>query len=267
MNPKDYKAHLEAALESAHAAGAIMRKHLKSPKKINSEVQFDIKLELDVKCQKRIERILSDAFPDIPMLGEEGNSGNIESGRRWVVDPIDGTVNFAYGIPHACVSVALQEPVLSASGKRVTAHESVMGVVYDPFQDEMWTAIRGTRTKLNGKDVKVSQRDRLEQCIVTVGFGKTKKGMDESMQYFANVARRVRKVRIMGAAALGLAYMSCGRLDGYVEMGLSLWDIAAGSLLVESAGGEFWSRPIPDQEYKYRVIGSNGLIRKKLQRI
>lgn len=262
-----YSKLLETAVEAARAAGAVMRKHLKSTKKINSEVQFDIKLDLDVKCQRKIEGILSSAAPGIPTLGEEGNQGDVEVGTRWVVDPIDGTVNFAYGIPHACVSIALQERIQSVKSKSTASHQSVLGVVYDPFQEEMWTVLRGEQARLNGKRVKVSTRDRLDQCLVTIGFGKTHEGMDDSMAYFSRVTRKVRKVRIMGSAALGLAYLATGRLDGYVEVGLSLWDIAAGSLLVEAAGGEFWSRPIPGEAYKYRVVATNGLIRKKLERI
>ncbi|HTD85188.1 MAG TPA: inositol monophosphatase family protein, partial [Candidatus Binatia bacterium] len=122
---------LQTAIRAAKAAGALMLKNRWSVKKINSETQHDIKLELDVRSQKTIERILRKDYPDIPILGEEGLIGNIKEQTRWVVDPIDGTVNFAHGIPHVCVSIALHQN-----------QESVVGVVYDPFVDELFTAIR-----------------------------------------------------------------------------------------------------------------------------
>src|SRR5215510_9402831 len=132
---------LAAAVVAARAAGKMMRDNLRSTKKINEATQHDIKLELDVRCQKRIERELRRVFPEVSILGEEGVLGDPEAPWRWVVDPIDGTVNFTYGIPHACVSIALQ-----ARGVRRGARgefETLVGVVYDPFTDELWTAIRG----------------------------------------------------------------------------------------------------------------------------
>src|SRR4051812_34152392 len=111
MTPKEQRTALQSAIAAARASGELMRRNARSVKKINSSSQHDIKLELDVRCQKRIEKLLRKAHPDIPILGEEGITGSPGSGARWVVDPIDGTVNFTYGIPHACVSVALQVEV------------------------------------------------------------------------------------------------------------------------------------------------------------
>src|SRR6266404_1364936 len=130
------------AIRAAQAAGRLMRLHFREPKKINSATQHDIKLELDVHCQKLIEKILRRAYPRITVLGEEGVLGDGEADYRWVVDPIDGTVNFTYGIPHACVSIALQRRNLEG-GTRISkfrrpahpdaAYETIVGVVYDPF--------------------------------------------------------------------------------------------------------------------------------------
>jgi len=233
-----------------------MRQNLRKPKKANEVTSHDIKLELDVRCQKLIEKILLVTFPEIPLLGEEGDSGDVQSAYRWVVDPIDGTVNFAYGIPHACVSIALQKKI---SGSK---YQSVVGVVYDPFQDELWTAIRGQKALLNGTPIHVSQRRSLNECVVSIGFAKSRGSMEKALPYFIWLARRVRKIRMLGAAALGLTYVATGRLDAYIERGVNLWDVAAGGLIIECAGGKFWNELTNDG--KIRMIASNGLIHKKL---
>src|SRR5262249_34597231 len=155
------------------------RANLRSAKKINVATQHDIKLELDVRCQKRIAQRLHRAFPEIALLGEEGVAGDPDSPRRWVVDPIDGTVNFTYGIPHACVSIALQARGANGANHRSAApdsrsYETVLGVVYDPFCDELWTAVRGQAARLNGRQIHVSRRRYLRESIVSLGFAKNK---------------------------------------------------------------------------------------------
>lgn len=268
---------LAAAIDAAKAAGVLMRKNLNAEKKANEITAHDIKLELDVRCQKLIEKKLHAAFPKISLLGEEGDAGDESTEYRWVVDPIDGTVNFAYGIPHASVSIALQKKVESRGPKvegktrkhksdLVTHHSShitVLGVVYDPFQDELWTAIRGQPARLNGRVIHVSTRPNLNQCIASIGFAKNKSNLERALPYFTWLARRVMKIRMMGSAALALTYVASGRLDIYVERGISLWDIAAGGLIIECAGGKFSPEAIPGR-YKYRMIASNGLVHKKL---
>ncbi len=240
-----------------------MRRHLHAAKRANEVTQHDIKLELDVRSQKLIERTLRSGFPDTAVLGEEGIVGDPQSGSRWVVDPIDGTVNFAYGIPHACVSIALQ---LRSDSDRAFAdgYETVVGVVYDPFGDELWTALRGQPAKLNGQVIRVSRRRYLEDSIVSIGFAKSRESLEATLPYFNQLVYRVRKIRMMGAAALGIAYVATGRFDAYIERGIRLWDIAAGGFILERAGGEFWRKPIPG-DYSYRMIATNGLLRKTLR--
>jgi myo-inositol-1(or 4)-monophosphatase len=288
MKSLDSKAALSCAVTAARAAGKLMRENLHRVKKINEATRHDIKLELDVRCQKLIERILRRAFPTIPILGEEGIVGDPEAATRWVVDPIDGTVNFSYGIPHACVSIALQMGVPSsgpsprrsglgrAGAFRVSgstrdtgagsAFHSVVGVVYDPFTDELWTAIRGGRALLNGRAISVSKRTQLKESIVALGFAKQRFTMNRMLPTFDGLIHRVRKVRIMGSAALALVYVASGRMDAYVEYGLRLWDIAAGGLIIESAGGEFWNEPVKG-EYAYRILANNGRLRSTLERL
>jgi len=246
---------LACAIRAAKAAGALMLKNRWSQKKINSETKHDIKLELDVRSQKTIEKILRKEFPRIPVLGEEGFTGDIKEQTRWVVDPIDGTVNFAHGIPHSCVSIALQE-----NG------QSVVGVVYDPFVNELFTAVRGQRAKLNGRPISVSKRDKLEQAIVSLGFAKNMFTMEQMLPTMTKLVNSARKIRIMGSAALAAVYVAAGRIDVYLEYGVRLWDIAAGGLIIECAGGEFWNRPV-EGEHAYHVIANNGLLRRELEKI
>jgi myo-inositol-1(or 4)-monophosphatase len=258
MNRSEQKRALACAVTAARASGRLMRKNLRATKKIASATQHDIKLELDVLCQKRIERVLRRAFPDIAILGEEGVLGDPTAPRRWVVDPIDGTVNFTYGIPHCCVSIALQ-----IRPARASEYQTVAGVVYDPFCDELWTAIRGGPARLNGTIIRVSQRRRLDEAIVSVGFAKQTHSLNKMLPTLNQLIHRVRKIRIMGAAALAMVYVASGRLDAYLEYGLRLWDIAAGGLILECAGGEFWRKPL-DGEHAYHVKAGNGRLRRQL---
>jgi len=247
------KSARKAAIEAALAAGQVMRDNWLKPKRINSSEAHDIKLELDVRCQAIIEKILAKAFPEIPALGEEGITGDISAEYRWVIDPIDGTVNYAFGIPHAATSIALEHK-----------EKSVVGVIYDPFADELWTTIKGEPTRLNGKVVHVSDRSKVEDAVLAIGFSKSQDNLEKCLPHMARLTRRARKIRIMGSAAIELAYVASGRLDAYVERRINLWDVAAGSLLVENAGGEFHTVPAPGK-FRYAMCADNGKLRKKLQ--
>lgn len=261
MGQTEQKRALACAVRAARLAGNLMRTNLRTPKRVNSATQHDIKLELDVRCQKLIEKTLLSAFPKCALLGEEGVAGDPKADARWVVDPIDGTVNFAYEIPHACVSIALQirdEKATTADG-----YATIVGVVYDPFTGELWTAIRGQKARLNGRVIRVSPRRKLNETIISLGFAKSKASLDEMLPTFLKLVHRVRKMRIMGAAALAMVYVASGRFDAYIEGGIRLWDIAAGGLILEEAGGEFWHEPVKS-EHTYRIIANNGLVRRLL---
>ena len=253
MKTVSIQSALATAVKAARAAGKIMHANWHKPKRVNSAEAHDIKLELDVQCQELIEKLLRRAFPEIPVLGEEGISGDMNAEYRWVVDPIDGTVNYFFGMPHAAVSIALEH-----------REQSIVGVIYDPFTDELWTAVRGGKTRLNGRIVRVSNRAQLNESVIAMGFSKDKENLDLSLPHVNRLARRVKKIRIMGSAALELAYVASGRLDAYIERRINLWDVAAGSLLVECAGGEFYARPVPGK-YRYTMCADNGKLRKKLQ--
>jgi len=255
-----------------------MRDNWRLPKRVNAAEAHDIKLELDVHCQKTIQSILHAAFPQVALLGEEGCAGDVNAEYRWVVDPIDGTVNYFFGIPHAAVSIALQarsDKWQVASDKNTTqsriqphvtrhpSHVTILGVIYGPFTDELWTVIRGGPTRLNGRVVRVSRCTDVSKAVIAMGFSKSKQNLAKSLPYLTRLSRRALKVRIMGSAALELAYVASGRLDAYVERTINLWDIAAGALMIECSGGEFYMRPAPGG--KFRMIASNGRLRQKLQ--
>lgn len=265
MKPSEKKNYLKTAVNAARFAGEIMAQNLFSKKKINSSTQRDVKLDLDVRCQDEIESILNKSHPNVAILGEEGNAGDIETEFRWVVDPIDGTVNYTYGIPHACVSIALQKRLANHS-KTGDAFETVVGTVFDPFTDELWTAIRGQKAKLNGKKISVNSGS-LKEAMLAIGFAKDKATMNYMIPYFTKLAPKIRKPRMMGSAALAMTYVASGRFHGYIESKIQIWDVAAGGLILECAGGEFWRVPRKNSKHRYAVIASNGKIRKQIERI
>ncbi|MBL69213.1 MAG: inositol monophosphatase [Verrucomicrobiales bacterium] len=265
MKQRDlYRAH-QVAQETARNVGAFLKRQLHVRKDINHQSAYDIKLELDERSQRKIERALRRVFPEISILGEEGVVGDPSADWRWVVDPIDGTVNFSRGLPHACISIALQRRRTDASG-HWDEYNTILGVVYDPFLDEMWVARLGQRARLNGRVICVSDTSQLEKSIVSIGFAKSRSTLRRNMPVFMRLYQRVLKVRLLGSAALALTWTAAGRLDIYRENGIHLWDIAAGGLILECAGGEFWRKPL-NGRYTYELIASNGLLRKKVQRL
>jgi myo-inositol-1(or 4)-monophosphatase len=243
----DNDSFLQTATAAAQAAGAFIKSHYGEPPVVNEMKKYDIKLELDVQSQEMIEGILLAAFPDHAIYGEEGLAGNQASPFQWIVDPIDGTVNYFYGIPHFCVSIALRH-----------AGEIIVGVIFDPMMNDLWQARRDAKPTLNGKEIHVSNRSDLADAVVTVGFSKSKASIDAGFKRFVDIAYRVRKTRMLGSAALAMAYISCGRLDAYIEEIISLWDVAAGILLVETAGGATKLFPKDSVGEKYSLCSSNG---------
>jgi myo-inositol-1(or 4)-monophosphatase len=242
-------AYLQAAVTSAQAAGALLRENFGTTLDVNEFAAHDIKLDLDVRAQDLITKMLLDQFPDHAIYGEEGIAGNQESDFQWIVDPIDGTVNYFYSIPHYCVSIALRE-----------RGEIIVGVIYDPSRDELWQVAKGGTATLNGQPIAVSTRTKLSEATLSVGFSKTKTTIAAGLPLLEKYVSRARKCRLMGSAALDLAYVASGRLDAYIEQSVSLWDVAAGKILVESAGGKFEMTPRADTPGKISVLASSGRI-------
>src|SRR5688572_16144953 len=219
MDKRNLESALQEAITAAQAAGKLMRDNSRSSKKIDSQTQHDIKLELDRRSQELIEKTLRRKAPDFAVLGEEGVAGDPASEYRWVIDPIDGTVNFTYGIPHCCVSIALQGmagskfKVQSSKSSSPDDFETLLGVVYEPFVDELWTGIRGGDARLNGRPIQVSSRRKLNESIIAMGFAKEGSILKRMLPKFTALLPRVRKMRMMGAAALSMVYVATGRHD------------------------------------------------------
>ena len=245
--------YLDAAIVAARAAGDLLRRNFQQPLRVNASEAHDIKLEIDVESQELITNLLLKKFPHHALYGEEGIVGDQASEFQWVVDPLDGTVNYFYGIPHFCVSIALR-----------CEAEIIVGVIYDPLRDEMWAVQKGAEPKLNDRPFRVSERADLAEAVISVGLSKTGVTIESGLPLLQAMVHRARKCRLMGSAALDMAYVACGRFDAYIEQGISLWDVAAGWILVESAGGTVEMRPRTDMKDKYSIIASNGVIDLKL---
>jgi myo-inositol-1(or 4)-monophosphatase len=244
---------LETAIEAASEAAKLLKQNFGSALNVNQATQHDIKLEVDELSQQLIARIILADYPDHCILGEESSAGNPNADVRWVVDPLDGTVNYFYGIPHYAVSIAAQE---RRGGDQ---WETVTGVVLAPELDELFATEKGKPAMLHGHPIHVSNRTQLSEAIVTIGFFKNLDSMNRGLADFNRMIYKVRKMRLTGAAALDTVYVACGRFDAYVEYSIRLWDIAAGQLILENAGGRVQSRPTAEP-HSFDVRMWNGKI-------
>lgn len=217
----------DVAIDAAYRAGALLRQHLTMVREIRHKGTIDIVTDADVKSEALIRETILSSFPTHSILGEEG--GDVEGSEpewRWIVDPLDGTTNYAHGFPFFCVSIALE-----------VAGQLEVGVIYDPTLDELFVATRGGGTTLNGRRVRVSERDDLEACLLATGFPYDRVLFPSALRAFETLSLRCQAVRRAGSAALDMAYVACGRFDGYWELVVRPWDVAAGALLVLEAGG------------------------------
>ncbi len=243
----NYTAYLNAAEQAARLAGAFLREQFYGIKQVDEALAHDIKLRLDKESQQLITERLLAAFPESAILGEEGSAGDSDADFQWIVDPIDGTVNYFYGIPIFCVSIALQH-----CGKLV------MGCVYDPMQQECFSAIAGQQPMLNGRPISVSTRSQMAEAVVFIGHGTHDGSGEAGIRRFAHVSKQVRKIRILGSAALTLCYIAAGRFDAYVESRICLWDFAAARVILESAGGCLDFEPQGESGIKGSIVAWNG---------
>ena len=243
---------LETAIRAARRAGAIQREHFGQALRVDEAHRHDIKLQVDKLSEEAIVETLAEAFPDHAVLAEErGAAGHPDSGLRWIVDPLDGTVNYYYGIPHFAVSIALEENGAPR-----------LGVVYDPIRDEIFTAERGQGAHRNGEPIRVAPVDDPAEAIVVLGFMKSEETMRIGLRAMEEVLFRVRKVRCTGSAALDLAYVAAWRYTAYYEAGIRHWDIAAGRALLLEAGGRFDGPACGDGAFD--VFASNGGVHEAL---
>lgn len=254
--PNTFDAVLLAAAEAALEAGALIKELYGKPHDIRHKGAIDLVTEADLASEKAIIARLSPRFPEFAILAEESSAsfGSEPAGPAWVIDPLDGTTNFAHGFPYFGVSIALTLDGIPR-----------LGVIYCPIQDELFCASRGKGAWLNGAPMRVSSVADLQHSLVATGFPYDVHGtINEVMTSLQRMLPRVQDLRRAGAAALDLAYVACGRLDGFWEMHLKPWDTAAGALLVEEAGGTMSNfqghdfTPFSDQ-----TVASNTLIHRE----
>jgi len=221
--------YLSAAWEAASAAGEIIRVNWQQPKHIDYKGAIDLVTSVDRDCERKIVGMLQEKFPGHAILAEEEtNVGTFQSQYRWIIDPLDGTTNFAHGYPQFCVSIALERD-----------SEIIVGLVYDPLRRECFRAVRGQGATLNGQPIQTSPVDELDKALLATGFPYDhREHADFYLSYFRAFMTRCQGIRRNGAAALDLCYVACGRLDGFWELKLKPWDIAAGALVVGEAGGK-----------------------------
>ncbi len=237
------KTESELAIRAAREAGDSLAANMSHPGAVLSDAGKDIKHEADGRAERIILDLLA-AESSHPVLAEEsGEVGIVESGSPyWVVDPLDGTMNYSRGLPFCCVSIALME-----EGK------SLLGVVYDFNRDEMFSAVRGGGASLNGVAISTSTIEDPSQAILASGFPSYRDYGEESLTGFVRHVQRFKKVRCMGAAALSMAYVACGRVDAYGEESIMLWDVAAGLALVDAAGGWIDAKDVDGKKWSLDV--------------
>lgn len=242
---------MDTAVRAARAAGKLQRERLWSEHEIEFKGEINLVTEVDRECEDMIVAAIRGEFPGHDFLAEENEYARSDSRFRWIIDPLDGTTNYAHGFPWFCVSIALE-----------IDGEVRVGVIYHPMMDELFTVAKGEGALLNGRPLRVSRREPLKNCLLATGFPYDRTWDNENnFANFQNFQMAARAVRRAGAAALDLAYVAAGRLDGYWECKLKPWDVAAGQLLVAEAGGmvtNYAGKPFSIREH--RIIASNGLI-------
>jgi myo-inositol-1(or 4)-monophosphatase len=219
---------IAVAIEAARAAGELILRHFRQPQEIHMKGPQDVVTQVDIDAEEVIVGTIREAFPDDEFLGEEGHVAGPCADRLWVIDPLDGTRNYAVGIPFFCVSIALS-----------VEDRPVLGVIYDPIRDELFSAEAGQGTHLNSRRVHFTPKTSLEQAMVYVGTlpARTANNPGLSLPMLLRLRPSIAVIRNMGSAALSLAYVACGRLDIAYHDRLSPWDLLAGALLISEAGG------------------------------
>lgn len=247
--------YLLAAVQAAEKAGRLLKENINASPEVLFKGAVDLVTDFDNKAQQIIFNHLSSRFPDHDFLAEEGLCEEKGAEFRWVIDPLDGTTNYAHKFPVFSISIAL-----------LWKNKTVMGVVYDPMREERFSALEGSGAFLNGRKIRVSSVDELDKSLLSTGFPyDIRESKVNNIEHFVNFVTRVQGVRRCGSAAMDLCYVACGRFDGFWELKLSPWDVAAGALIVQEAGG----RITDFQDSEFAIFGSetlatNGLIHDQM---
>jgi myo-inositol-1(or 4)-monophosphatase len=251
------------ASQIAREAGAQLREFYAQGVETEYKGDVDLVTVADRTVERLIRSRLGEVFPAHGIYGEEGTRDRLESEFRWYIDPLDGTTNFAHGFPQFCVSMGLEHRPEGTKPEQDGV--LVAGVVYDPLRDELFTAQRGAGAQLNGKAIHVSRTPELAEALLATGFPSRKRHSSPNIHFYQEFTLRSHGVRRAGSAALDLAYIACGRLDGFWEFNLNPWDTAAGILLIEEAGGHVTD--FEGNHYRLdsrEVLASNGRVHDEL---
>ena len=246
----------EAALEAGLIHMQFFGKKLEISHKFN---EYDLVTNVDRLSEEKIVSVIKKSFPDHNILGEEGTQAATHaSDFTWVIDPIDGTTNYAHAFPQFSASIGI-----------LYKGELFMGVVYDAFKKEMFSAVKGQGAFLNDVPIRVSSVDTIEKSLLSTGFPYDREDvMKENLKYFESFVYKAQALRRPGSASLDLCYTACGRLDGFWELNLAPWDTAAGALIVLEAGGKVTNMRSDEFDiYEKSIIASNGLIHSQMQEI
>ncbi len=257
-SPRTIRTLLATATELAAGAGKILKAGFHQSKQVRYKGKIDPVTEYDLKAEKYITSRLNKMHPEHSILAEEGSDRTGGSEYRWIIDPLDGTVNYAHGFPIYCVSIAVEY-----------AGQPLAGAVFDPERDEMFTAGRGLGARLNSKRVAVSTEKRLDRSLLATGFSySVRTDRRNNLGLFGRMVKHAQAVRRPGSAAIDLCWLACGRLDGFWELKLHPWDTAAAWLMVTEAGGKV-SR-MDGREYsvfKDDILASNGQIHNQMKKL
>ena len=250
---------LNVASDIARKAGDIIMQYINIDKEIQYKSNINLVTRADQESEEYVCNALQKEYPEDGILAEEGFRVESKSGDTWVVDPLDGTTSFSHGFPCFAVSIALVDK----------ENQPVLAVVYNPFYNELYSAIKGSGATLNNKKIQVSDIKVMEKSLIGTGFPYTRKTeMELILQRLSRILYTVHDIRRTGAASLDLCYVACGRLEGYYETGLQPWDVAAGLLIVEEAGGRssLFNGDSIDIHIP-QTLASNGLIHNEFRNI
>jgi myo-inositol-1(or 4)-monophosphatase len=247
--------YIEVAVQAAREAGQMLRENLDASREIVYKGEVDLVTNFDDRSQKMIfDRLVKD-FPDHDYVAEEGLDREKGSAYRWIFDPLDGTTNYAHRFPFFSVSIALE-----FNG------QIICGVVYDPMRDETFSGVKGEGAFLNGEKIVVSTVDDLDKSLLATGFPyDVRESEENNIAHFNHFVTRAQAIRRCGSAALDLCYVACGRFDGFWELKLKPWDVAAASLIVQEAGGhltDFKNRTF--SIHSQETLGTNGLLHRQM---
>ena len=253
-----FKKELRLAKEIASGAGRILRQGVNKKSEVHLKGRVDLVTEYDLKSERYIKRQIDRVFPTHAILAEESGLNNNHSNNLWIIDPLDGTTNFAHGHPAFCVSIGLE-----VDGRMV------VGVIYDPMRDEMFYAAHGGGAFLNRRRIAVSKENKLADSLLATGFPyDIADTRIDNLDNFARLYKLSRGIRRGGSAALDMCYLACGRFDGFWELKLHAWDTAAGLVIIREAGGRVTNfKGGKYSIYNKQILATNGLIHRQIQKV